>query len=612
MVPRRHIPHAPHAGLSDRSRNFSRKFLENLDHESSFSQTSLVNPPSPVLLLTYVHQTIGPTLTDPTTSAYARIDTLGTPRSHVAHALLVPGLDIVADAAYSHKIDAWATLRDCYDGERTIKNAGTQYLPQLKAHTPTDYETYKERAYFYNAVRRTHRGLMGSIFRKPVELTLPASMKDKLNLGNISQDKQSFAAFCRSLGHEVLLTGRFGVLADFKGNNWQTPYLAGYLAENIYSWRIREWRDRMVVDRVVLLEREVVSTTYGYNTQLLVRVLRLDEQNGDLVYSQTEIRPAQVPEDQPQPLIKDIPVSVRGGRRLNYIPFVFVNATNLSCDVGPAPLEDIASINISHYRSTAHLEHGRFYAGMPTYVTAGDGSKDLVDQIAQASGAAGDDPRYQGNQLAVGPQFVWELEKDAKAYLLEFTGHGLTFLENAVDSKQLQMQSLGGRLISSTRRAAAVSDEAWQLLETGDEATLMDVAATADEGMSLAVAYLGDIMGNIPDITKHGVAVEFNKEFVRSELTARELRALQALRERGHIPEDVMYYALREVGVVPIEYTLEDFQTLMARKDQQYEPPLPPASGGLDTGPPGSQPPAGTGSGVRPNPNPAPANSGAG
>jgi hypothetical protein len=305
-------------------------------------------------------------------------------------------------------------IRDCYDGEQVIKNAGETYLKKLKAHTPADYETYKDRAYFYNAVRRTHRGLMGSLFRKPVELTLPEAMKSRIRLENITQDKKSFASFCQTLGHEVLLTGRFGVLADFKGSNWQSPYLAGYLAENIYAWRTREWNDREIVDRVILLEREPITTEYGYTSQLLVRVLRLDpDQSGRMVYSQTEIRPSTSTQAESgvQTLIKNIPITVRGGRTLDYIPFVFVNATNLSCEVGPAVLEDIAWINISHYRSTAHLEHGRFYAGMPTYVTAGDGTKDLVEQLA--SSAAGNDPtdpRFQANTLAVGPQFVWELE----------------------------------------------------------------------------------------------------------------------------------------------------------------------------------------------------------
>lgn len=601
MVPRHHIPHGPTAGLSHCKCRILEEFSNFLIHlvvtcqPTSLRATSAQDP-----------QTGTFTLADPTTNAYARAQRIGTPRSHVAATLSIPGAaDLAADVTYSNKFDMWSTLRDCYDGEATIKDAGQQYLPKLAAHKDGDYLVYKSRAYFYNAVRRTHRGLMGSLFRKPVEFTLPSQLESRLSLKRISIDAKSAADFCRTLGHEVLLTGRFGILADFKDDNWQSPYLAGYLAENIFSWRTRVWKDREIVDRVVLLEQEPLTTEYGFTTQLLVRVLRLDPNDSgtDLVYSQTEIRPVTNPtatEAGVQPTVKNIPIAVRAGRTLNYIPFVFVNATNTRPDVGPAPLEDIATINISHYQSTAHLEHGRFYAGMPTYVTSGDASGSALPGLPE--GLANPSP------LTVGPSYVWELEKDAKAWLLEFNGHGLTFLENAVDSKQLQMQSLGGRLISSTRRAAALSDEAWQLLETGDEATLMDVACTADEAMSTAIAYMGDIMGAIPDMEKHGVAVEFNKEFVRSELTARELRALQALRERGHIPEDVMYYALREVGVIPIEYTLEDFKALMARKDQQYEPPLPPASGGLDIGPAGGGPTPGVRPRVAPRPASNPAN----
>ena len=546
-------------------------------------------------------------MADPTAAAYARINS-GTSRSHTPYTILAPGLnDIVPNPSYSQRFDAWATLRDCYDGEKVIKEAGEQYLPKLSAHSPDEYKTYKHRAYFYNAVRRTHRGLHGSLFRKPVEFSTPAGMGAKLNICNITQDGQSFQAFMRILGHELLLTGRFGILADFKADQANSPYLAGYLAENIYAWRLKTFEDREIVDRVVLLESEVVPTEYGATTQLLIRVLRLDPSSngsGKMVYSQTIIRPNPT-DPKSTPTRQNIAVNIRG-RTLDYIPFVFFNAMDLRAECGPPPLEDIASINVSHFQSTAHLEHGRFYAGMPTYVTAGSGANKLPGLPEGLTNT---------NPLTVGPSFVWELEENAKAWLLEFTGHGLTFLENAVDSKQLQMQSLGGRLISSTRRAAAMSDEAWQLLETGDEATLMDVAQVCDEGVTKALAYLGDILGEIPADSvhvpsKHKILVEFNKEFVRSELTARELRALQALAERGHIPQDVMYYALREVGVIPIEYSLDDFTALLKKDEQKWKPPPLPGTPGGPELPPTTNPPSGTtgnpGPGVRPQTAPRP------
>jgi hypothetical protein len=525
-------------------------------------------------------------LADPTTSAYNRVNARGFVRPQVAPTVVVPNLEISPSVEYGNKFPTWSMIRDCYDGEAVVKAAGETYLPKLSAHSPAEYEVYKNRSYFYNAVRRTHRGLMGSLFRKPVEVTLPENLKSRINLNRITQDAHSFSDFTRTLGHEVLLTGRFGVLADFKGDKWQSPYLAGYLAENIYSWRQATYEDREVVDRVILLESESTPTEYGSEDKLLIRVLRLDpdpDRPGKMRYWQTEIRPDATGDVQ---MIRNVDVKVRAGRRLDYIPFVFTNATDLRPNVGPAPLEDVATINISHYQSTAHLEHGRFYAGMPTYVTAGAGGNSMP---GLPEGLANPAP------LSVGPSFVWELEEGAKAWLLEFNGHGLTFLENAVDSKQLQMQSLGGRLISSTRRAAAMSDEAWHLLETGDEATLMDVAVTADEACSKALTYLADIMGEVADLEKSGIVVEFNKEFVRSELTARELRALQSLAERAHIPRDVMYYALREVGVVPVEYTLEDFNKMMDTQSQIWKPPVDP-NAPTPTTAPGGRP------GVRPQP----------
>jgi hypothetical protein len=72
--------------------------------------------------------------------------------------------------------------------------------------------------------------------------------------------------------------------------------------------------------------------------------------------------------------------------------------------------------------------------------------------------------------------------------------------------------------------------------------------------------------------------VELNKEFVRTDLTARELRAIQSLYERQIIPLDVLYYALREVNVIPVEYSLEDFTKMMGDKKQLYEPPVVQAS----------------------------------
>lgn len=142
------------------------------------------------------------------------------------------------------------------------------------------------------------------------------------------------------------------------------------------------------------------------------------------------------------------------------------------------------------------------------------------------------------------------------------------------------MQSLGGKLISSQRKAAALSTEAYALMEAGDEATLLDVAESIEAAAARALTILCDFSGidlpSSPGVTTEGravgsrIVVEMNKEFVRSDLTARELRAIQALYTGGLIPLDVLYYALRSVNVIPVEYSLEDFRRLMDDPSQLY------------------------------------------
>ncbi len=499
-------------------------------------------------------------MASPLIAAYSQLERARTPYlGHTAPNIALPGLAIQPHPDFTYYWALWRTLRDCYAGEPAIKAAGQLYLRKLSAHKDSEYEGFLSRAYFYNAVRRTHDGLMASLFRKPPEFTLPPAAKS-LNLENITLDGQSAMQLAKAAAAEVTLLGRYGMLVDLPDSgdlDSVRPYVSGYTAECIYSWRTVLHRGRRVLDRVVLRENEVVLNDYGTDHQPIIRVLRLDPDPtapDRMLYSQEIITPHADPDV--APYVRTVPVDIRG-RSLDYIPFVFCNAKSLTPGCEAPPLMDVATINVSHYQSTALLEHGRFYAGMPTYV------------ISAGTDAS---PVTEGQALAVGPSNVWELEKDSKAWILEFNGHGLSFLENAVDSKQLQMQSLGGKLISSQRKAAALSSEAYSLMEAGDEATLLDVAEQVERAMALVLTVLADFEGiDIP--AKQAIVVEMNKEFVRSDLTARELRAIQALYTGGLIPLDVLYYALRSVNVIPIEYSLEDFKAMLATPGQVHADP---------------------------------------
>ena len=515
------------------------------------------------------------------------------PSTYLRHPLpviTIGGNAIDASRDYRRNYHKWRLLRDCYEGELQIKAQGERYLLRPKNVNPGDYDTYKSRAYFYNATRRTHTGLLGAMTRKDPEITLPAGLR--INLDSVTIDGLSFRQFVREILSEQILVSRYGILVDIPKNvpagTAPQPYFSGYRAENIFFSRPRMHKGLRITDRIVLLETERVESDIGYEEREIYRVLRLDpdpDTPGELYYRQQIVRPARA--NGATEAIEEVDVLIQG-RKIRYIPFVFVNPANLLPASQDPTMLDLALLNLAHYEATALLQHGRFYAGMPTYYVAGDSqSNDPLAEMAEGLGTS--------EPMNVGPSNLWILGTGEKAGLLEFNGHGLTFLENAVDSLQLQMQSLGGKMIPTQRKAAALSVEAYGLMEAGDEVTLLDIALQTESALTIAFRYASDLQNN-SDVT--GGLVELNKEFIRSQMTAREISALRALYESRMIPLDVMYYSLRQIGVVPMEYSLEDFKRLLNSPDQLYtDPTIQPDPRGpvLNPADPKNRPPANNG-----------------
>lgn len=75
----------------------------------------------------------------------------------------------------------WQMVNDAAAGEHAVRDAGDLYLPRPN---PTDtspanrarYESYLQRAVYYNATGRTLAGLTGIAFRRWPEIVLPAGL----------------------------------------------------------------------------------------------------------------------------------------------------------------------------------------------------------------------------------------------------------------------------------------------------------------------------------------------------------------------------------------------------------------------------------------------------
>lgn len=445
----------------------------------------------------------------------------------------------------------WKMIRDAILGEKQIKSENTLYLPQPEGLDDGEYEAYLHRAVFYNMVSRTVTGLTGTLFRrKPVIDNLPKTLDTK----RITKDGQDLNIFAKEAAREIISMGRYGVLLDMdkpeKGKN-KIPFFAGYLAENIQDWEEEVIDGFTVATNIVLREIKISrqQSNYGFRGSrqyyAQYRVLSLDvEDDGSRVYRQylyqNDERDADPESDEPTEIL----TPTNRGKPFDYIPFIFFGPFSNVPAIDKPPSLDITNLNISHYQSYAHLEHGRFFTGVPTYFVPVSETGDDGQQTYE-----------------IGSARVWEVASGDKPGILEFFGSGLRFLENALDQKEMQVSNLGGRMLGVRAAATAESDNQVALTEKNEKALLLNVANTLDAGLTKLLMWWAKWQ-DVSEKRAEKISLAISKEFLL-DIGARELRAVQAMYKDGLIPLEVLYEYLRKSEVVPDHMSLDEFRKLL-------------------------------------------------
>lgn len=425
---------------------------------------------------------------------------------------------------YDELSPIWSKMRDAVAGEDVVKARGETYLPRLTGQDEEAYRGYVLRAMFFGATGRTLQGLLGAVMRKDPVLIMPAAAEPLL--ANVTRSGEDFATFTRLVVAEQLTTGRCGVLVDV-GQRGGLPYLRLYPAESILNWH------EVLIDGVPLLDFVALAETVepspldpeASQVKARVCVLQLDESG---LYVQRLIG-----EDDGEIVI----LPTRLGRRLDFLPFQFVGAADNAPRPDKPPLLDLANVNLSHYRSSADLEHGRHFTALPTpYIVGADPDEDLHDPLMIGSGSA------------------WMLPAGSHPGLLEFNGQGLKHLENALVEKQELMVQLGARMLETQKRSAETA-EALRLRQAGDSATLSIVADTASRGLQRALGWLVDWAG-IPGAG--GVRVKLNADFFDTRMGPMELQSLVAAWQQGAIAFTDLHSNLVRGEVIDPDRTRDD------------------------------------------------------
>jgi len=473
--------------------------------------------------------------------------------------------------AYQGAFTKWQRARDCFEGSDAVKAAGARYLPLLDsqkpgvsgAHGQQKYNEYLLRALFYNAMGRTVEGLSGALFQTAPTIAGPAELEP--HLSDITLTGMSAETFGLDATREVLITGRYGMLVDMPGDERAgdeelRPYWCGYRAEDITSWSAVRQRGKETLIQVVLSEvvEERGADPFVPDEVSQYRVLELQ----DGVYVQSIWR------QRPKSEIYDVVSSVRPTRRgdpLTFIPFVFVGPTSTSTKVAKPPLDDLAIVNLSHYRTMADLEHGRHFTALPTPWVAG------------ALGGKPDEP------LVIGSGAAWSLDKDGRAGMLEFSGAGLGHLAEAERDKRKMMATLGARLLEEQ---AGTQETATAVLtrHSGEIATLRTVAQTLEQALTTVTrihVWWMSMEASPSDLQE--VAYEVNKDFFSTKMSPDELRSLIMALQAETISYDTFYAQLVKGELARPGVTMEEEQAAIkasgfgANAQAPEEPQQPPS-----------------------------------
>jgi len=437
---------------------------------------------------------------------------------------------------YDAAAPKWSRMRDVISGQDAVHKAGVKYLPKLADQSSDEYESYKLRTPWFGATSRTIDALHGLMFRKAPTIEAPEGLSAALE--DVTLTGQSADEFVSVMAREVLEVGRVGAMVDFprvQGAQLTRgaaeaggvrPFATVYKAESIINWRTERVANRQVLSLVVLSESATVSDDgFAVETVQQLRVLRLE--GG--VYVQDVYRQTAAGFE----LFESV-TPTANGRPLTFIPFVIVGPEHVGVEMSDPPMIDMADLNLSHYRTTADLEHGAHFTGLPTPFLSGV-QLEPSEKIRIGSTVA-----------IVSPN------PEARASYLEFSGQGLGALERLIDRKEGQMAALGASMLAPQRKVAEAA-QTHEMRTAQETSVLADVANSVGKAFTQVLQWVAQWSGVSGD-----VSCSLSTDYVVTRMTGQDLSALMGMWQAGGISRQTLFWNLQQGELVQQGRTLED------------------------------------------------------
>tara|TARA_R110000765_G_scaffold109825_2_gene201031 strand:- start:912 stop:2213 length:1302 start_codon:yes stop_codon:yes gene_type:complete len=423
-----------------------------------------------------------------------------------------------------------------------------------------DYRAYLKRPLYYGATERTLQGISGLVFRRKTQAEIPLGKLASDLIANVDQRGSSHDRFAQTVFDEVFTSGRAGVYVSLPES-----FAPGARArQSIYRYeQIINWDEENNPDgsprltRVVFFEQPLVVDPQDPYTKKRIdqyRDVHIDPATGVV---RVDLRRKRKDVDSAAPgnneeVIYATRYPVFRGTALTEIPFVCINARSLGMEIEKPPLLPLADANIYHWTQMADRRHAEHNVAAATglYITA-DGIK--------------------ATDVKFGPQAVLTVPKsDAKVGLIEYSGQGLTPLQEGIDATTGYMATLGARLLE-VQKASAETAETHRLRQGREQATVAGTVQNINDGLSISTTTMLKLSG-----VDGEARIEANTDLVDAKLTPDEMRVWMEAVQTKAVTFDVYWKAMQKGEMVPNDITSEEAQKQLAVESEQSLPaPLP-------------------------------------
>lgn len=474
---------------------------------------------------------------------------------------------------YSDALPGWQLVKRCVKGPREVRKYD-EYLPMpdplnLSDENRARYEQLKKRAMFLNVVDRTRKGLLGAVFRKTAEISLPTAIEYLKE--NASGNGASLEQVSKESTGECLDTGRGGFLADFpkvdlpEGQTALTvaqaanarAYIHLYCAESIINWREDVIDNVSRLALVVLHEKVNVLSADGFEFTAKDQYRALVLRGGKYVQS---VHSADDPEG------KESEPRDKSGKPFDHIPFHFFGSENNNASIDKSPLEDLAEVNILHYGNSATVEESGFISSQPTLFLTSSMDPDTFVM-------------HNPNGVQIGSRRGHMLGAQGSATMLQANETQLA--RELMKDKEQQMLMIGARIVQ--QGSGAETAEAVRIRYSSDNSVLGTIAGNVSEAMRNALFDAQRFMAG--EVDEEGTVFWLNQEFFDEVMDAQAILAQVQLWQQGIIAKKDLRTNLRQAGVLESDRTDEDIDA-----DREDEAPVV-GSEPVTGEPPPNQPP---------------------